>query len=83
MARAAQHYEDSTGRQVHGLGQRPSKDGKPGRFYAIKDRNRTFGTDESDAIRRFRLWEQQRAGSAQIFLKVSGFNLAPDLQQLV
>ncbi len=54
MARAAQHYRDATGKEIHGLGQRPSKNGTPGRFYAIKARNKTFGREPIEAIRRFR-----------------------------
>ncbi|MCZ6651418.1 MAG: hypothetical protein O7D91_00095 [Planctomycetota bacterium] len=53
--RPANHWTDSvTGEVVNGLARRP----RQGRFYAI-GHNKTFGTDEQIAIRRYHAWKHQ------------------------
>lgn len=49
---------DRNRQQVVGLVERSD-----GRYVAHDDRNRTFGRDRDEAIRRYRLWEAQRNGS--------------------
>jgi len=55
MGRPAKHFRDSTGKEIHGLALRSD-----GRFYAIRARNKTFGKDPIQAIRKFRQWEAKQ-----------------------
>lgn len=61
--RKAQHYRDpDTGVVYNGLGRRPDKNGTPGRFYAINDRNVTFGNDPKIAITKFQTHQRKTRG---------------------
>lgn len=68
--RKAQHYRDpDTGVVYNGLGQRPSKNGTPGRFYAIGDSNVTWnGSDPKAAIRKFQAYQRKQRGETPMLL---------------
>ncbi|MCH8968604.1 MAG: tyrosine-type recombinase/integrase [Planctomycetes bacterium] len=67
--RKAQHYRDpDTGMVYNGLGRRPSKNGTPGRFYAINDRNKTFGADPKIAVAKFEAYQHQTRGERPLLV---------------
>ena len=68
--RPANHWTDSvTGEVVNGLARRPCKPGKPGRFYAI-GHNKTFGTDEQIAIRKYHAWKHQDKSPGMVAFEI-------------
>ena len=70
VGRKPKHVRDpETGVEIHGFGQRQSKNGTPGRYYVISDPNVTWnGSDEKAAIRKFRAYERKQRGETTILL---------------
>jgi len=67
--RKAQHYRDpETGKEIHGLGRRPSKPGKPGRFYAIFEQNKTFGSAPKAAIIKYEAYQRKTRGERPLLV---------------
>ena len=70
IGRKAKHYRDpDTGVEIHGLGRRPCHPGKPGRFYAIDEQNKTFGSDKKAAIIKYEAYGRERSGGRAVLLR--------------
>ncbi|MCZ6655271.1 MAG: hypothetical protein O7D91_19870 [Planctomycetota bacterium] len=81
--RPANHWTDTlTGEVINGLGRRPCKPGKPGRFYAI-GHHKTFGTDEQLAIRRYHAWKQGKTTSPPAMVLASSQKIAAGERNLL
>lgn len=61
--RKASHFVTKSGEPIVGL----RRDAKSGRFYPVGKGSPSFGTDEPQAVHRFRMWQAKQSDDPQIF----------------